>query len=55
MHGLIGLAGLLGLIALAFGERAAVRVAQAVILAAVLLILLVAIDIISHGALSDHL
>lgn len=31
MHGLLGFAGLLGLVALAFGKQTAVRVAQAIL------------------------
>jgi Na+/H+-translocating membrane pyrophosphatase len=52
MHSLLGMAGVLGLIALAFGEHAAVRTAQAAILLTLGLGLLLAFDIVTGGALS---
>jgi hypothetical protein len=47
------LAGLLGLIAFAFGEAAAVTLARFIIIAVILLALALAFDIATHGALSD--
>lgn len=54
-HGLLGVAGLLGLIALAFGDQAAVRTAQALIVGTLALVALVAFDILTGGAISRHL
>jgi hypothetical protein len=43
---------MLGLIALAFGEHASAAVARALIYAALIVLALLAIDIMTHGALS---
>jgi hypothetical protein len=54
-HSLIGVAGLLGLVALAFGDRAAVMVARSIILLALAAVVLLAVDIMLRGALSRNL
>jgi hypothetical protein len=54
-HSLIGVAGLLGLVALAFGDRAAVMVARSIILLALAAVVLLAVDIMLRGALTRHL
>ena len=51
----IWLAGLLGLVAFAFGEGKAVRLAQAIILAVLALVALAIADKLSMGRLSDAL
>lgn len=53
MHSLLGLAGLLGLIALAFGQAAAVNLARVLIFAVIALFGLFLIDVATHGALSS--
>ena len=53
MKAILGVAGLLGLIALAFGEAAAAMVARIFIYAALALAGLILLDIVSHGALSN--
>ena len=55
MHGLMWCAGLLGLIALAFGTGASVIAARVILLAPLVLIVLVIIDVITRGALSRYL
>ena len=52
MHFLLGGLGMLGLIGLAFGEAAAVRTAQVVIMLFVAFVLLVACDILTRGSIS---
>jgi hypothetical protein len=54
-HALLGVAGLFGLVSLAFGEGAAVRLAQIVIVVAVMLAILLGLDVMTHGRLSDML
>jgi hypothetical protein len=53
MHHAIWLAGLLGLIAFAFGEACAVILARFLIYAALTAALLLALDVLTHGRLSD--
>jgi hypothetical protein len=48
MHGLLGLAGLLGLVTLAFGHSAAVRLAQFILVAGALVCIWLAYLIIGH-------
>lgn len=55
MHSLLGLAGVLGLVAFAFGEGAAVRLAQAIIVVVLLLVVAVVADKSTQGAISDYL
>lgn len=55
MHSILTVAGLLALVGLAFGEHAVARVAQAIIIGTAALVLLVTIDILTHGMISDHL
>ena len=55
MHSLLGLAGLLGLVAFAFGEGAAVRLAQTLIVGVLLLVVAVIADKSTQGAISDYL
>lgn len=55
IHSLIGAAGILGLIALAFGEAAAVRTAQAIIFLILGLGLALVFDILTGGGISNHL
>jgi hypothetical protein len=45
MHGLLGLAGILGLIAFAFGENAARRVVQAAFVFAGIMLLAFGVDV----------
>jgi hypothetical protein len=54
-HSIIGVAGVLGLIALAFGESAAMRTAQALIFTVLSLGSLVMLDIMTRGALSTFI
>lgn len=54
MHGLIWFAGLLGLIALAFGHGASVIAARVLLAIPVVLVVLVTIDKMTHGALSNN-
>jgi hypothetical protein len=55
LKAILGVAGLLGLITLAFGERAAQRAAQAILLAMLAVVLFFAIDIATHGMLSSRM
>lgn len=55
MHSLLGLAGFLGLIGLAFGKPAAAFVAQVIICLGVLAIVLIVFDITTGGLLSHLL
>jgi len=54
MHHLAWLAGLLALVALAFGERAASAVAAAIIIMGLLLVVLFCLFIAYHGGLPRH-
>ena len=54
VHHLAWLAGLLALVALAFGERAASAVAAAVIICGLLLVVLFCLFITYHGGLPRH-
>jgi len=47
--------GLLALVAFAFGEASAVALARAIIIGALIIVGLFAFDILTHGAISDHL
>lgn len=49
MHGLFGLAGLLGLIAMAFGPRAAAFVAQAILIIGTVVLLWIAFMIMTEA------
>ena len=53
MHHLAGLAGLLGLIALAFGKRSAAAVAAAIIALVLMAVTVLAVDIATGGLISD--
>jgi hypothetical protein len=55
MSHIVWFAGLLGLIALAFGKRSAVAVAQAIVLLAVVLVGLLVEEKLSHGLLINYL
>ena len=55
MHGLVWFAGLLGLIALAFGHGASVVAARVLLAIPVVIVILITIDKMTHGALSDML
>lgn len=55
MHTILSVAGLLALIAMAFGEAAAARVAQAIIIAVMFLLACLIFDIATHGGISSHL
>jgi hypothetical protein len=49
MHSLLGLAGLLGLVALAFGKPAAAILARVILIAPLVLILFVIEEKLTHG------
>jgi hypothetical protein len=51
----LGVAGVLGLIALAFGEGAAARTAQALIFTVLALAALIGADILTRGAVSTFI
>lgn len=55
IHSLLGVAGLLGLIALAFGDHAAARTAQCMIFIALAFAALVLADIMTRGAVSTFI
>jgi hypothetical protein len=55
LKALLGVAGLLGLIGLAFGEQAAAATARHLIWAALIVVLLVAIDIMTRGVFSQFM
>lgn len=55
MHSILTVAGILALVALAFGEAAAVVLARILIIGAVTVIGLFAFDIATHGAISIDL
>ena len=55
MKALLGVAGLLGLIALAFGDKAASHVAKAITLALALAVIALIADVATHGMLSNGL
>jgi hypothetical protein len=51
MHSILTVAGLLALIGLAFGERAASHVAKVICIAPLVLVIYVTIDKLTHGRL----
>ena len=55
MKALLGVAGLLGLIALAFGDQAASHAAKAILGVILLGVILLAFDILTGGVISQHL